>query len=482
MKNKKSLIIYSATVIIIAVAIVVIILYFNTDLFKSNRQLFYKYLGQTKIINMEFFNRCNIANDAIFKKSNTSNMKVKILSSKINQETQISDIKEVAAIESKGLKNVLLKQSYRDFVVLKDNKVVLNMRGIRDNNTYGVMIENMLVKYLAVENSDLKDLFLKLGVQDTTFVPDSIITNYEEVFQINNNMLEQLKEIYFDLIYKNISKENFYKFNNDDKTKIIGVSLSEEEFFNILKLLLETAKNDKVLLNDIIVRKLHLLKYNDLNEEIIKLEIQKYIDIISNNTYSSNKDYIKIFFKVKEDKVINIETEINYKKENNVGEESVSNNEYKRSFGLDIEKANNIILTIKENNKEKVNVTFNYIYDNEKINVYTEIQSFYNQEKHSLKLQYQISNYQTENIKQVVVVDLISTNEKYQAEINNNIMLKTDVQISKLTTENSSKINKLSVEELQKLKVALINRVKELYAADLKELYDITRRKININK
>ena len=135
MKNIKNLIIYAIVCIAIMATIIVSILYFTTDVFKSKQQLFYKYLSQAEIVDLDFVNQYNLANKAFYGKSNSSNMEVKVLNSKINQETQVSDIQEVVTVDSKGLKNALLNQSYRDFVFSNNNQTFLTVKSLKDNNT-----------------------------------------------------------------------------------------------------------------------------------------------------------------------------------------------------------------------------------------------------------------------------------------------------------------------------------------------------------
>ena len=197
MKNKKDLIIYSGIIFVVIVAVVIAVLYLTTDIFKSNRQLFYKYLGQIKIIDEDFLDKCTMSKDVLSKKSNSSNMNVKVLNSKFNQETQVSEIQEVFSIDSKGLKNTLLNQSYRDFVFSNNNQTFLTVKSLKDNNTYGIIADNILGKYLSVDNSNLKDLFAKLKVTNTNIVPDSIKIDYKDFFDINYDTLEQIKETYF---------------------------------------------------------------------------------------------------------------------------------------------------------------------------------------------------------------------------------------------------------------------------------------------
>ena len=70
MKNKKVLIL--SIVCILVVVVILGILYFTTDLFKTEQQLFYKYLSHTKVINYDFFKQFYTLNNMISKESNSS--------------------------------------------------------------------------------------------------------------------------------------------------------------------------------------------------------------------------------------------------------------------------------------------------------------------------------------------------------------------------------------------------------------------------
>lgn len=472
MKNKKTIIILSIMTIVI-VAIILGVLYFTTDLFKSNQQLFYKYISQTKAIDSNFLKQCKVANNKISKNSNSSLAEVNISTQLINQETGMTENKNIWNIRSNGLSNVLLKQSYRDFVFSSEGQNFLTLKYIKDNNTYGIIADNILAKYLAVENSNLKELFLKLGVTDTSVVPNQIPTNYEEILKIDENTLKTLEQNYFTLIYKNIDDTHFYKIKNSDKTITLGISLSEQEFMNILKLVLENAKNDNILLN-LLTNKAVLLGYSDITVKNIQDQIQSYIDDISDNTYSSDIDCIKLSLLKKDKRIIAVGLEVNYNEKvlaNTVildTREQTEARKTKYSTNIDFVNTNEINIILKENDIDVAKAKINYSYDDNSIEIKVATELNKNEEDtNKVELQYQISNYQTDNIEQKITSYITRTQEeKYQINLQNNITLKQDIQISKLTTDNSAKINNMSSEELRQLFIALMNRITTLYGKE----------------
>lgn len=470
MKNKKNIIVLSLIITIILLITIFAVLYFSTDIFKTNQQLFYKYLGKIKIIDTNVIEQYNIANNIMKEKNNSSNMQIKVFSSKENNETQISDIQEIFTVNSNGLRNVLLKQAYRDYNFSKDNQTFLTLKCLKDNNTYGIIADNILSKYLSIDNTNLKEVLLRIGLTDTSLLPNSIPNEYEEVIKINEETYKEIKDNYFALINESINKDNFYKIKKEDKSQIFGVSFSEQEVINVVNILLDNAKNDERLLN-LISDKLQLLNYDDITVEKLQTYIQEYIQQLNNNTYSDEKDYLKISLIVQKDQIISVEIEQNYNDNNNKINDK-GKVIRKRNFKLDLSKICNMNLVIKEDETEIFNITTEWLYDNEKINISFDMKNFENHEMDMVKFIYQIRDFETDNIKQNCNINIVSDTEQYQISIETTTTLKEDVQISKLTTENSVKVNTMTKEEINLLINALINRINELYQIDLKNIFD----------
>lgn len=476
MKDKKVLIILSVIAIIVICAIVLGVLYFTTDLFKTDQQLFYKYLSQTEMINYNFVEQYNIANDRVIKNSNSSSADIYVSTSMSNQETGIADVQRILTMTSNALENVSTKQSYRDFTISNDNQNLLTLKYIRDDNTYAIGADNILAKYIAVENSNLKELFSKFGVEDTTQIPNSIPTNFEEILKIDEVTLENLSKTYFTLIYNNIDETHFYKTVNSDNTETIGVYLSEQEVYNITRLILETAKNDSVLLN-LIVNKAQLLDYNSVTIENIQSVIQKYIDEITNNTYSTDKDFVNLSLIKNEKKVIGLNIENNYIEQTEEYESPIDDGfeiierKINNKIEMNFSETNKIVIIAKENDVELLKGIMNYSYDANNIGFYIELETKEDEETNTIKIQYQTNNFQADNITQNCIIDVNSNNEEnYQIGITNNITLNKDVIISKLTTENSAKLNDMTSEEISQLITALVARVMNLYGGQLNSL------------
>ncbi len=484
MKNKK--IIISTVAIILLICAILGVLYFKTDLFKTDQQLFYKYIGQIEMMDSNFIKQYDNANKKITKNTNSSNMNIDFELMGQNLEPSSVESQKLLNIKSNGLQNSLTGQSYRDFMFSNNEENFLTLKYLKDGNVYGLFADNIVSKYLAVENSNLKDLFAKLGVEDVSQIPDLIPTNYEEILKIDEEILKQLKETYGILLYNNISKEKFYKVKNQDKTEIIGVSLTEQETIDVLKLMLDTIKNDNVILN-LIVNKAQLLNYNNVTIELLQTKIQNIIDEMINTSYSTNDNFLNISL-IKQGKLIkkiNIETNIgntidNFEQSSDNALTQPITDVIKQNIEIDFSQANKINLSLKENDIELFKMIVGYLYDANNINLNIETQFNENETINVVKLQYKISNYQTDNIIQELTVNMNNgTEESYQVNLNNNITIKQDVQISKLTTDNSAKLNDMSSEELQQLVMALGNRINQIYGGSLTSSYTYNNGNIN---
>ena len=150
-------------------------------------------------------------------------------------------------------------------------------------------------------------------------------------------------------------------------------------------------------------------------------------------------------------------------------DDEIINNIYK--LEIDLLKQNEIAISIKENDVEINKIIFNYELDENSINVKIEEVYIYEDKANTFKMNFRIQNYISDNITQNLKIDLdFNKNKSYQIIYNNTTSIKDDVQISKLTTENSVLLNSLSSEELTQLYIALLNRINKVYGEDIEKI------------
>lgn len=471
MKDKKKIIVFSSIAIILVAIIIVVYLYFATDVFKTNQQLFYKYLGKTEIVSSDFIKQIELIDDKILKNSNSSSGTIELASAVPNEETGISDVQTMLTVTTNGLENTLTKQSYKDYTVSSNGQDLITLKYMKDDNTYAIGADNILAKYIAIENNNLKDLASKLGIEDVTNIPNSMPTNLEEILNIDEETLNNISSTYFTLIYDNIDSSHYYKIVNEDKTETIGISLTANEIKQLTILILETAQNDTSLLN-LIIEKLNLLGVNDMTIENIQAEIQKNIDELLAETTSENVINISLIKQNKEVIGLKFETEYIKQEENDI-EGEISSNQEKNVYTMLItfSEENKVEISMSEDNVEFVKANLNYSYDDNMLDFTTIMEIKEDNEIQTIKMQYQANNIQTDNISQQLVININeNTEENYKINYTNNITFKQDVIISKLTTENCAKLNDMTSEEIGQLFVALSNRINQLLGINMLEM------------
>ncbi len=458
MKNKK-IIIISSVVLVIIIAILLGTLYFTTDLFKSNKDLFYEYIGKTKFIDSNF-TQTYLASYKKIQSSDYSSSMVIDFSEKQTNGTE-NNTQKILEIKSNGLKSVNKNQAYNDYTITIENQQLGTIKFLRDGNMYGFGADNILSKYIGIENSNLRNFFSKLGISQTEDLPDEIPTiNIDKILEIDSNALASVGKKYYNVLYNNIDKTHFSKIKNKDKTETITLSLNEQETASIIQELLKTAKDDTELLN-FITDKAKMLGYNNVNNTTIQNELQSYIDNISNNSYTNEVDFLVISFKKQDKNVETISVQVKQKDETEEGMSAYK----KYEIIYDLSKEQTVNITTKEDGSQTLNLTLNYGYNEN--NIATNI--VLNDSGNNAEIKLQMSNYNSDKI--VINLNLVykslEDEQEYEVNLVNNINIKEDIQIEKLTTENFAKLNDMTEQELSMLFNAITNRIIAVYGEQI---------------
>ena len=95
------------------------------------------------------------------------------------------------------------------------------------------------------------------------------------------------------------------------------------------------------------------------------------------------------------------------------------------------------------------------------------------QEKQITYLKNEMLNYSTDKIINTTKIDTVLGNENYELDIKKETNFKQDIQIEKLTTENSARIDLMTDEGLQQLIVNLLQRIQTLYGEQMNNLLNL---------
>ncbi len=287
MKSKNVKILLLLTIILLLLFGIV---YATTDIFKSPRTLFYKYLISGNASNItdkdydEFLNDINeqkpyeVLGDITCKfedKKVTNNLASGILENiKFNYNIQIDN------------KN---KNRYANVKANYNNNQVLNLELANNDMTIGIKEEDLQDKYISIDLSKLKETLEKLGM-DTTEVYNASSYDIYNLYYISKEDRKTIYNTYKKILYTQIPTKDYSVKNNVEievngnkyKCNAYTLKVTDEELNTLYIKMLEELKNDELMLN-LIVEKYNManLYEKDITKEELLRKIQKKIDELS---------------------------------------------------------------------------------------------------------------------------------------------------------------------------------------------------------
>lgn len=269
MKNKKILIIPIVIIILlVALAGVSAFLYFKTDLFKSPKQLFFKYLGESVSSTKNFNYDKSLANyKELSQKSSKSTGEItgSITDNSSNTSSSSKSIEDainnskieysIESIPSKNKYHASIKPNYND-------SEITNLELLADNDSYGAKCTDLYDKYVYFENNNLKTLVSKFGI-DSKYIPDKLEkVDIYELLNISAVSRTQIVDRYQKLLDSKLTKDMFTS-NKKVTTSVNGtnvkanaytLTINGEHAYDILLSFFQTLKDDDQTL-DLIIEK-----------------------------------------------------------------------------------------------------------------------------------------------------------------------------------------------------------------------------------
>lgn len=304
--KKKIIIIMVIILLIVLLAIGGVFAYITTDLFKSNQTLFFKYMGQT-LESIKYVENTQLSEieDLKEEKPYTIVGNLNFEAGEDNTDLNANALSKLA-LNIEANVNKPEEKAYAKVNVTNSNQNLFTLEYANSNNIYALKSDEIVTAFLGIENENLKVLAQKLGIYDTTAIPDSIKpVNINEILNITDEEKTHIAETYLSVLTQNINKENFSKESNIAVKKEnvtynatgYRLNLNSEELKQIEIALLQALKEDSITLN-ILTTKAKLLgldeKYTQINN--LTNEIEKQIKTISNfNTALENGLSIAVY-------------------------------------------------------------------------------------------------------------------------------------------------------------------------------------------
>lgn len=480
-KKRIALAIAIPSIIVIIIIITGILLYLNTDMFKSNKTLFFKYLGKSSENIKEIE---EIFESTEYEKNLQNNKYTDDINIKVNYTNNLQTTSED---NSNTINNVKLlikgeedknnKYSYKDFKLEKDKNIATNTENqsssensnesnnkeqnimeveyIKNDNNYGIRFSDLFKQYLLVENNNLKDLFRKIGYseQELENVPDSIEINDITLSDIKftEDEIKQLSEKYSEIINKKVSKEKFEKNSKqvitiNEKnitTNAYILKLTNEELNNLYVDLLESLKQDEIILNKIesIQNKINSININSSESKDLKESFVEKIDLQIEKINKTN--------------IGNQETKIIvYENSGKTIRTAIQEKDYEINFDyINTQDEKNIELIVKKDEIETYNIKLKKDKDGIKLDIYS------NDETNPIKISLeQNKNEADKKCSNNINLKYENANSKLEVSAEQEINIVDNFENENtLNAQNSILLNGLEKEQLQ----AVLNQVSE---------------------
>ena len=280
MNQKKNNGLKIAIVIVLVIILILIgviaLLYFATDVFRSNKEAFFKYTAQ--LIEQENGFIENTLTQYLEKKKNTpyednGSIDVDISIPEMGQDNDalnnfnISFTGKTDNTNSKNEQNISLNYS-------NDVNFPFYYRKVGD--VQGIQTDNVGSKYIAKRDGEeiqsLEDMEINInGLEEISAIYNNM--------QISNEDIQNFKTTYFDNIFSQIQDDKFSKISEENSTGY-KLTLSDDDLKDILTKVLEKLKEDEGTLDKLN----QLLGLEQSASKIRSTSIDELINDITNNS------------------------------------------------------------------------------------------------------------------------------------------------------------------------------------------------------
>ena len=294
-RNKKILTVVSIIVIVLVLAITgVAYTFLYTDTFKSNKQRFFKYISQNSEMIASL--QSDDLHQYIEKKKtkayeNSGDFSANIaeeIAKKYMPNQKIYKEMQNFMVTFNGKKDISNNYEEDTLSLKYSNGEKMTVDYLRQEEYYGLKIENILKKYIVVQNDNLKDFAKKMQISDITNIPNSIKIREIQNYALNENELENIKSKINQILEVNLTEDKFSKSNEANLTKYT-LKLDYKELENIANTMYEAIINDEAVSNKIILYFTNELGMNEDDAKSVISKIKKSINEAKENKEDINE-------------------------------------------------------------------------------------------------------------------------------------------------------------------------------------------------
>ena len=417
-KSKKIIVFVIILLLILIIISSLLLVYFLTDIFKGNKELFFKYISQISN-NENGFVEQNVQTYLNKKNTNSYNNEGSFTINAIDSSiTNIENLNNFN-ISFSGKKDNTNSKEEQNISFNYSSNVNFPLVYRKIGNQLGVQTDYVGSRFLTVESDKLNNL-----QGENINELKNIINILGALGNLTNIQINQEQLTSYTNIFQNISEDKFSKLNDLNGTGY-RLTLQGSESKELVINLLETLKNDQASLENL---NNYLKEFKNSNN-ITTNNIEELISNIKSNNYLDNET---------------LEITV-YKNNGKLSKLLISLNE----GSLDIQK----IITDESN--LQYNILLNLNYNNENLTLNGKIN---------------LNNLNTENVKESYELSLQKSDKNYTYKLENNVNFTNDVSIEDFTTENTSPLTNFDEVTVENFLVTVRQRIEEVNNMQMLEL------------
>lgn len=423
--KKKSLL--ALLIIVILLGAGIAYAYFATDAFKTEKEMFFSYLFEDESVNILAEEKVV---EYIEKQQNTAYTNKGELTFNLTGEDSLVNDESLEMLNNskvtfEGKTDVSKKLAEQKITADFAQGFNVPLEFKRDGDTYGIQTDLISSRFIAIKNENLNALFKRFGME-TEGIPDKIEFKDEK---FTKEEIKTLKDRYLAILDENLDESLFSKEKVNNQT-IIKLNMSEEVALNLTKKILETVRNDDILLS----------RTPDATKQQVQSEIDEILeDLKETEVDESNKIEIKLYVESKSVKKCELAV--------------IENDE---TSGLMVLEITNNSMTLKAYAEQELFAEMSILKEKTGNDITYKITMKLNSEYEesvelSLTMQYK-NVLALDNVEEIYDIKIsVEDNEEINLIYNNIKTFSPDVQIESLNESNPIIINDATDEELQTL-------------------------------
>ena len=416
-KNRKIVVILIILLVLIILVVGGLLVYFTTDVFRGNKELFFKYMTQISD-NEDGFIENNVKQ--YYEKKNTNSYTNEgnfTVSATDPTLTNIDNLNNFN-ISFSGQTDNTNSKTQRDVSINYSDSVTFPVIYRKIGNQIGLQTEYVGSKFINVETEKIDSL---QGEGSTTI--QNINNTVTDIEQVKNISFSQEELTAYMNIIQNIGEDKFSNVNDSNGTGY-QLTLSGDELKDLLVQILEQFKNDEATLDKIN----GYIKEIRNSANITSSSIDRLIQNIQDSDELSNESFSIIV----------------YKNRGKTSKIVISLNEIK----IDIQKTTS-------DNTTQYDISIDLNYNNENLKI-------------TGKINY--DGLEGQNVKETYEVVLENDAKVYNYKIENNVNFTDNVSVEDFTTDNSTVLTSYDQETVNNFLIAVEQRLTEVNAQQMQEL------------